>query len=385
MDFALTEQQREIQTAVRRFIERECPREELRRLDLEAEFPRAIWKKLADAGWLGIAIAEEYGGGGGSLLDNVIFTEELGRGSAALAYTYVTCASFGAKTVGTYGNDAQRAEFLPGLLNGDSIFALGFTEPSGGSDALSLRTRADRDGDDFVLNGQKVFTSLAHEADNIVVVARVGDRQEKKTAGITIFLVDSTSPGLEIRPLKTLGYRSTETNEVFFDNVRVPASRVLGEVGTGWGAFVSTLNAERTLAASLALGIAQAAYDDARKYALEREAFGRPIAGFQAIQHYLVEMANLIEAAQLITYKSAWRVDNGLDAGLTSTRAKVMASEAAVRCAQLGMRTLAGWGYTMEFDMQRYFRDAQLLVSGVITNEMATNFMAEQLGLPRSY
>lgn len=385
MDFAFTTEQQMLVESLSSFLRREAPPELQRQIDADRTFPHDLWKRLAAGGWLRVGIPEAYGGSGGSVTDQTIVAETLARGAPLLAHLAVACVSFGAKAFGEYGTEAQKKSILEPMMAGETFVAMGFTEPSGGSDALSLSTKAESVDGGWLINGRKVFTTLADRSENILIVSRVGPKSKKRTEGITLLVVEHGQPGLEIRPIPVLGYWGSGTTEVTLTDVWVPDSARLGDVGGGWKLLTQTLNAERVLAAANGVGIAQAVLAEAKAYALDRMAFGRPIAGFQTIQGYLVEMENLIECARLVMYRAAWLIDEGRDPAAEATRAKLLGGEAAVRCAQLGMRILGGYGYSMEFDMQRHFREAQLLVTGVITSEMATNFLAERMGLPRSY
>jgi len=386
MDFGFTDEQVMLRDSLRRFLKEKCTKDIVRRCDRNEEYPEKEWKMLADLGFVGVSFPEEYGGTPGDIIDQTIIVEELSRGFNALALIYLLGVSFGGMTIMKHGNDEQRAAYLPDLIKGNIVFSLGMTEPGGGTDILgAIKTRAVKKGDHYCIVGQKVFTTGAHKSSHIVAIVKTGSHPEKKSFGISVILVDTKSKGLEIRKIEKLGSKAVSSFEVFFDNVMVPEKNVIGGVDRGWRHILDTLNNERILVAGVALGIAQAAFDEAVLYAKERVAFGRTIGQFQAIQGYITTMATEIELARLITYKAAWLQSKNKDCSLEASMAKMYASDCAVRVTDLGMRIMAGYGYTMEYDMQRYFRDARQYVFAPITNEMSKNFIAEKYGFPKSY
>lgn len=385
MDFSLTEEQELFRESIRRFLKKECPKEYTRNLDETEEFPLDLWEKMAQLGWLGVAIDEKYDGSGGDILDMAILVEELGRGSAATAFVYFISCCFGGKSIGFYGNEEQKKFYLGKLCKGEARFALALTEPGGGTDILAMTSKAALDGNDYIVNGQKMFITGAHVAHYLITPVRTTLNPAKKSEGITIFIVDAKSPGVEIRRLKKLGLKSAGTTEIFYTDVRVPKENILGEVDKGWYSLVHTLNNERIGVGALCVGMAQAILDDALDYAKERTAFGKPIGQFQAIQHYLAEMAMEIELARLMVYKAAWLQAQGKPCAVESAMAKLYASDVCFRNACKGMQIMAGHGYMMETDMQRYFRDSRLYTFAPISNEMCKNFIGQCLGLPKSY
>ena len=386
MDFEFTEEQRMLKDSVRRFCEKKLSREVIRKSEEEEELPHALWSEMADLGWLGIALPEEFGGTGGTIIEQLIIMEELSRHSPALGICFMTTNSFGARTILNNGSEEQKQAFLPKVSRGKIKFCLALTEPGGGTDILgALKTTAETEENEFVINGQKTFISDASIADYMILVARTDKTPAKKSKGLSIMVVDLKSDGIEIRKLSKLGIRPSTVSEIFLTDVRVPLKNLLGRRDEGWYHLLDTLNNERILVAAYALGIAQSAFEDALRYAKERDAFGRPIGQFQAIQHYLSDMYVQLELARLITYKAAWLQCLGRPCGVESTMAKLVASEAGLEIATNGMRILAGYGYMMEYDMQRYYRDAMQAVVTPITNEMSKNFIGQNLGLGRSY
>jgi acyl-CoA dehydrogenase len=386
MDFEFSEEQLMLQDSVRRFCEKELPKDIVRKSDENEELPPGIWSKMAELGWLGIALPEEYGGTGGSIIEQLIIMEELSRKSPALAICFMTTNSFGARTIFNNGSERQKKTFLPKISRGEVKFCLALTEPGGGTDVLgALKTTAETQGSEFVINGQKTFISDALVADYMILVARTDKKPARKSKGFSLILVDMKRDGVEIQKLNKLGIRPSIVSEIFLTDVHVPLDSLIGRREEGWSHLLDTLNNERILVAGYALGIGRSAFDDAVSYAKERDAFGRPISQFQAIQHYLSDMYVQLELARLITYKAAWLQCLAKPCGVESTMAKLVASEAGLEIATNGMRILAGYGYMMEYDMQRYYRDAMQAVVTPITNEMSKNYIGQSLGLGRSY
>ncbi len=386
LNFDLGEQKELLRQGIQKLVDRECPAEYVREMDEKEEFPHHVWDKLAEAGYLGIPIDPEYGGTGGDILDMVIVVEEMAKKSASIALTFMMSSCFGAKALAFAGNTEQKQELLPRLARGETMFAISVTEPDGGTDVLNvMKTTARAEGDDFIINGSKVWTTCAHLADYMVVYARTDPQAAKKTHGITIFLVDPKTVGIEIRKINKLGIRATSSFEVFYNDVRVPRSSILGRQDYGFYDLLPMLNNERILVAAICLGLAKAAFHDALEYAKQRQAFGRPIGQFQALQHELARTRTDIELATLITYKAAWLQSLGRECGTEANMAKLVAANTACQAADRGMQVLGGYCYSMEFDMQRYWRDSRLYRIAPITDEMVLNFIGEQIGLPRSF
>jgi acyl-CoA dehydrogenase len=386
LDFSLSDEQQDLQRMVRDFCAREISREQLQSWDEEEHFPWDVWERMADLGIYGLPFPEEYGGAGGDILDEAIVVEELARGANPIANLFIATVSFGGYSILKSGTAEQRAELLPKMTAGELPMALALTEPDGGTDILNgVKTRAVRDGDGWSITGQKIFCSGALEAKLIVVVAVTDPSPPKRTGGMTMFLVEPGTAGIEIRPQAKVGNRVPHSCFVFLDDVKVPDSAVLGEVGRGFHQIMQTLNNERILIAAQSLGFGRGALEDGVQYAKERIAFGKPIGQFQAVQHKLAESAMELELARTMTYKAAWLQSNDMPAHLECSIAKWAASEAAVRASERGMQIMGGHGYMMEHAMQRYWRDARLYTFSPITNEMVKNMVGENLGLPRSY
>jgi len=385
MDFKFTEEQELLRQTIRKFIEKECPREYQRDLDEKEEFPHDLWNKLAEMGMLGLIIHERYGGMGGNVVDMALAVEELGKGMFVLGDIFMQFNCFGPTTISFFGSERQKSEYLPRLARGEIKICLGVTENHSGTDALSLKTKAVEKDDYYLVNGHKMFTTGAHVSDYVMLMTRTTQEPKKKSRGISIFLVDLKTKGITINRLKKLGIKALGTCQLFFDDVTVPKENLVGERDRGWYHLLNTLNNERIVIAALCVGGAQAALDDAVQYAKERIVFERPIGQYQAIQHYIADMFTKIELARLMVNKAAWLQSNGLPCHIESNMAKLAASEAALYATSKGMQIMAGYGYMMEYDMQRYWRDTKLFEFAPITNEMVRNFLAERLGLPRSY
>lgn len=387
MNFELTDDQKAVQALARKFVEKEMPKDAVASWDAAGEFPMPLLGKLADVGLMGACIGEEYGGSGGGVMEETLILEELARHSSTVALAYGLDVSFGAVTIDRHGTEAQKREFLPKIASGELHFALSLTEPDGGTDILNaMKTRAVLDGDHYVINGSKVFTTGVNIASWLFVVARTSRDPDKPSRGLTVFLVHKDTPGITWRKIEKLGSRFLHSFEVVYSDVRVHKSAIVGQEGRGWSAIIDTLNNERIFIAATCVGLGQGALDDACQYARERQAYGRPIGQFQAVQHPLADSLTEIEMARLMTYKAAWMQDRGEDCSLPATMAKYFASEAAFKTTDRGMRVLAGYGFTMEYNMQRYYRDIRQLIFAPISNEMNRNFIAQVgCGLPRSY
>ena len=385
MNFALTPEQAQLRQAAREFMRRECPPEVVHTALAEGRHSEALWRRMAELGWLGVAIDERYGGSGGDILDMAILMEELVRGKPASG-PYFNTVCFGGKSIGFFGSEAQKEFFLPRITRGECVFALSITEPGGGTDVLgAMQTRAERNGDGWVLDGAKMFTSAAQRADYLLVVARTNRRVEKPAQGITLFVVPRAAPGITVRKIDTL-VPIEDTNAVFYDGVRLPADAVLGEEGRGFYQLLATLNNERILGGAAALGCGVAAYEAALAYARQRTAFGKIIGQLQAIQHYLADMATELDAARLMVHRAAWLQSQGRECGAEATMAKMYAADVAVRACDRAIQIHGGMGLTSEVEVARYWRLARLWQIGPITNEQCRNIIAQlRCELPRSY
>lgn len=379
-DFTPTEEQRDIVDAVRSMLDRVCTDEYLRRHDEAEEYPYELYAELAGMGLLALPFPEEYGGLGRGLLDFALVAEEIGRKGYDLAAVY-GIPIFNALTVLRHGSEAQRRHFIPELIAGRVRFAVSITEPGAGSDAGSMRTTARRVEGGWLLNGEKVFTSGAAVDGTVISVYCRTDPEASRQQGLGLLLVDNTARGLEIRPLRTLGRHMLPTTQLVFQDCFVPEDRLVGEPGDGWACLLGGLQLERIVTSCAYVGNAQTVVDEALAYAKEREQFGRRIGDFQAIAHMLADMQTEVDAARLLTYRAAWVLDQGRDALLEISMAKLFGSEAFLRVANSGMQILGGYGYTMEMPMQRHLRAARGSTITAGTSQIQRDAIARRLGL----
>lgn len=389
MDFNFTEEQNLLRETIRSFCKKELTDEYVRWMDEEVDYPpQDLWKKIADLGILGIDIPVEYGGSGLGLIEKMIVVEEIGKCSTAVALAVGQVLGVGAKVITIAGTDEQKKEYLPKIVGGDLKVSFGFTEPAGGSDVLGMMsTNAVEDGDDYIINGQKIFITGAHVADYINTIA-ITDREapkNKRHKAITIFLVDAKSPGVTIKKIKKVSMKACSACEIFYENVRVPKKQILGGLNNAWKNLLPILNPERVWVGGLSLGISEAVLRDAVNYISERTAFGKQIGQFMAIQHMIAEMAVDIELGRNLLYKCAWMNDNKMPFQKEAIMAKLFTSDRAAAHAANGMEMLGGYGVCMEYNMQRYLRDARQATFAPINNELCKNIIAESYGLPRSY
>ena len=378
MNFELTDDQQLLQQSIRTFLQKECPIEYVRACDEEERFPIELYEKLGAAGWLGLPIPEEYGGTGGSCTDLVVFLEEFAKHFEAGANIFYTTVVIATDALTHFGTEAQKKELLPKLAKGEIRFAFSLSEPNSGSDAASLRTRAVLEGDQWVINGQKMFCSCAQEADYILLMART-DADAPKHKGISMLLLDPKAPGVEIRKLRKLGLKPMDLNEIFLSDVRIPKDAVVGTAHSGWTNALKTLDYERCCLSAVNVGAAQSCLDKALLYTAEREQFGQKINSFQLSRAKLTDMYVEIDAARLLLYRSANLVDRGIPNNKESAAANLFSSETYVRASLNGMRLMGGWGYLMEYDMQRHFRDSKLAEIGGGTSEILRIIISREL------
>lgn len=381
MDFSFTEEQNMLIDTIRRFVETEIPREVAEEIDEKDEFPHDLLQKLCDLGFMGINVPEQYGGQGGNIIDMMILTEEISKKLPVLAWAVGNIILYGNAIIGVNGNEEQKRKYLPRLAKGELKFAYALTEPNAGSDAASIQTRAELRNGYYLLNGSKIFITGAGVADITVTNARTAD---SRLGGITDFLVDTKSEGYSTRPIKDLGYRGSNTCEVYYDDVKVPPENILGgpeKLNKGWSQMMRLLNTERLLLSACALGIGQGAFAYALNYSKEREQFGQPIGRFQVIQHMLVEMATELEAARQLAYYAAWRDTQNMEAVKETSMSKYYCAEVAKKVCLQGVQILGGYGYAMEYDAQRYLRDVLVLPIGGGTTQIQKNIIGAQLGL----
>ncbi len=375
--FFLNDEHRMMQRMVREFAAKEIA-PNAAEIDRTCEFPRETFRKMGEQGLLGIPYPEEFGGAGFDYLSYAIAVEEVARVCGSTALSMAAHNTLGCGPVFHFGTDAQKAKYLPKLASGEILGAYGLTEPNSGSDAGGMQTRAVRDGDHWVLNGQKAWMTNGGYAGLYTVTALTDP--EKKTKGITAFLIEEGTPGVEIgSEYDKLGCRGSNTVEFYLTDCRVHESMVLGDVNRGFQQFMKILDMGRISIGAMALGLAQAALDAAAKYALEREQFGRPIGQFQAIQFMLADMATEIEAARLLVYQAARLKDLGEPFAIAASKGKLYASEAAHRACHKAIQIHGGYGYSREFPVERYMRDAKLTEIGEGTSEVQRMIIGREL------
>jgi alkylation response protein AidB-like acyl-CoA dehydrogenase len=381
LDFGFTTEQEQIRDTVRAFVSKELTRDFLREIDANGRAPHELLPILGALGFTGLAVPPEFGGSGASATDVTVLLEELGRGSLSIASLVNRAMGWGTETILRFGSEAQKNFFLPRVCSGEMIFAFSHTEAGAGSDAAAIRTRADRDGDHFAITGAKMFTTGAGECPYLIVSARTGAGAPKHK-GISVFLVDAKTPGITCRPIEKLGMRGAGgLYEVHYDGVRVPGSALLGPLHDGWKVITSTLERARVAQAAYCVGAAQRVIDDAVRYANEREQFGQPIGRFQAIAHLLVDLQVDTDAARLLLYRAAAMVDEKIPCVREASIANLHATETLVRVTSDAMRVWGGYGFTLEFDIERTLRDARLFIIGDGSSQIQRNLIARQIGL----
>ncbi|MFH8626096.1 acyl-CoA dehydrogenase family protein [Streptomyces vietnamensis] len=359
MNLELSEEQEAVRRLAEDFVAREVT-PHAAAWDRAEEVDRGIVKKLGAVGFLGLTIPEEYGGSGGDHLAYCLVTEELGRGDSSVRGIVSVSLGLVAKTIASWGTEGQKREWLPRLAAGEALGCFGLTEPGTGSDAGNLATRAVRDGDAYVVNGSKMFITNGTWADVVLLFARTNDTPGHK--GVSAFLVPTAAPGLTRRPVHgKLGLRGQATAELVLEDVRVPADAMLGPEGKGFAVAMSALAKGRMSVAAGCVGIAQAALDAAVRYAGEREQFGKPIASYQLVQELLSDIAVDVDAARLLTWRVADLIDRGQDFATAASKAKLYASEAAVRAANNALQVFGGYGYIDEYPVGKLVRDARVM------------------------
>ncbi len=388
---SLADQEADDIAEIRRAVRALCadyPGEYWRELDRKAEYPTAFVKALTEAGFLAALIPEAYGGSGLNLAAAAVIMEEIQasgcNGSACHAQMYIM------NTILRHGSEDQKRDYLPRIASGElRLQAFGVTEPTSGTDTLALRTTAVRDGDDYVVNGQKIWTSRAEHSDLMLLLARTTprDQVEKKVDGLSIFLVDmraALDSGMTIKPIRTIMNHST--TEVFFDNLRIPASALVGEEGKGFRYILSGMNAERILIGAECIGDAKWFIEKASGYAKERTLFTRPIGANQGVQFPIAKAYAEMRAAELMVYHAAERYETGANVGAEANMAKMLAADASWNAADMCVQTFGGFGFAEEYDVERKFRETRLYRVAPISTNMILAYLSEHvLGLPRSY
>ncbi len=383
MDFSFTEEQEMLRDSVIKLMAKHAPPEALRQWDRERAYPEDLYKAWAEAGLLRLAFPESVGGLGGSALDLAIVVFELSRVSTDVSMAFGGSVFCGLNVL-RKGSDGQRARWLPKMLSGDIKFSIGISEPDAGSDVGAIRTVAARDGDHYIVNGQKLWTTGAGLKNSVICAYVKTDRNAHYRKGMSHILIDNDAPGVELRKLNMLGRRAVGTYEVFFKDVRVPADRIIGGEGGGWDCLMGGLQFERAVSGAGNCGGAQAVFDLAKSYAAERVQFGQPIGSFQAIGHMLADMETELEAGKLLAWRANWLVSQGRDALREITHAKLFTSEMYARHANMGVQIMGGYGLNEDFDMQRYLRDSRSTTIAAGTSQTQRNLLANLMGLKSS-
>jgi acyl-CoA dehydrogenase len=352
-------------------------------------FPSEFAAAIAEGGWLGIAMPQEFGGAGLGVTEAAIMMQEIGHSAGAFAAcSTVHINIFGLHSIVRHGTDAQRRAWLPAIIDGSARACFGVTEPDAGLDTGRIKTRATRSGGHYVVSGQKMWTSTAQQADKIVLLARTKPIEEcaNPTDGLSLFYADLDRTAAEIREIPKMGRHAVDSNQVFFDNMVVPADRLIGDEGKGFRYILDSLNAERIINAAEVIGMGRRALEKAVAYAGERVVFGRPIGKNQSIQHPLAECWSELYAAELMTLHAADLLDRGRPCGAQANAAKYLAADAGFKAADRAVRTHGGMGYAAEYHVERYFREMVATQLAPVSREMILCFIAErELGLPKSY
>jgi alkylation response protein AidB-like acyl-CoA dehydrogenase len=380
MNFELSSDQLNIRNHLNDLLKDICTPEYVRRCDEQETPPREVFNALAKNGWLGLIGPEEYGGSGGSPLDLAVMLEVLGYHFEELGLWVFRNLTYGCYAVMNHGTQAQKDLIVPKVIQGEVSVCFGLTEPDSGSDASALKTRAIKDGDHYIINGRKNYTSGMDISDYCILVTRTSIL-EKKQQGITNFLIDTKLPGIEVKKLATLGQRAIGTTEVFYNEVKTPASSILGELDQGWKGADNYLCYERLCLSAARMGAARYAYEYALDYAKTSVQFGKPIGKFQAISHKLADMRVMLDTGMTMVYRYAWLVEHGKDTRQDAAVLKLYTSESYKSIADMSLQILGGYGYCMEYPLQRIFRDSRLATIGGGTSEIQRNIIATNLGL----
>lgn len=377
LSFDLTEDQAMIRDTVRDFADRHIAPGVIER-DNSKKFPHDIVKMLADQGLMGIYHDEQYGGAGFDTVSFCLALEEIGRWDASLALTVASHTSLGSGHIALAGTHEQKLRFLTPLAQGEKLAAWCLTEPGSGSDASGMKTTAVKEGDSWIINGSKIFITQGSVGDTYVVLAKTDPG--KGTKGISAFIVERSMDGVKPgEPMHKLGMNSSDTTEVVFDNVKIPADYLLGDLGMGFVDTMKVLDGGRIGIGALSVGIARGALEESMKYAKERKQFGRSIGDFQAIEHKMVNMAVEIDAARLLVHKAAWLKDQGRPFTKEASMAKLFASEMAERATLDAVQIHGGYGYTKEYHVERFMRDVKLMTIGEGTSEIQRLILAREL------
>jgi len=353
------------------------------------EFAGDFWDELGKAGFHGLLVPEEYRGAGMGMAELGLAMETLCAEGCGMAGTWYLVLTAGMATVGIneHGTDEQKERYLPDIAAGDRNFSIGITEPEAGTNTLDVATNAEKDGDEYVLNGQKAWITFSDRADDMILVTRTTPREavDRGTDGITLFVVDMDSAGIDVSPIEKHAMNYSKSCEVFFNDVRVPEENILGRLDDGWWALVSMLNPERIGFSAAATGIGKLAAHTAIDYANDREVFDAPIGTHQAVSFPVTKPYARMEAAAQMRRNAEWLYDQGEPCGYESNVAKATAVEAGIETVKQSMQAFGGWGYAVEYDVERWWREINLTRLAPVTQQMAYNHISQEIGFPKSY
>ncbi len=392
MEFSMSDEQRMIADTAREIAE-DFPPEYWREKEEKQEFAEEFWRAISDAGFVGIIIPEEYGGAGMGMIELLIAMEELaanGCGMAGVWYLVLT-EVFGALSIVKHGTEKQKEKYLPKIAKGKLEFCMALTEPDAGTNTLNIKTTAKKDGDEWVINGNKIFISGADRAGGMLIVARTTPKEKapRRTYGISLFLVELPNPAIRINPIPKHGINYSKTCEVSFNDLRLPEDSLIPPQDEGWYLILDILNPERMSFTTAAIGISKLAINKAIEYSKHRRVFVDPIGSYQALQFPLAESYAMLEAAKLMNFKAAWLFDNNVnyrEVGSFANMAKVVAVEAGIKAVYWAMQIFGGYGYTKEYDVERWWREINLIRLAPVTQQMALAYIGEHiLGMPKSY
>jgi acyl-CoA dehydrogenase len=390
MSFDLSPEQQSIQEAVKDLCSH-FPESYWRERDIDGVFPHDFYRAMGEAGWLGLAIPEAYGGAGLGVQEAALMMQTVAESGACLSgCSAIHINIFGLMPIAVFGTEEQKRRMLPPIAKGEVKACFAVTEPNAGLNTTKLKTRAVRQGDKYVVNGQKVWISTAQVADKMMLLARTTPLEDlppgKSSAGLSLFYTDLDRSKVDVRLIEKMGRKCVDSNELFIDGLEIPVEDRIGEEGQGFKYILHGMNPERVLLAAEAVGVGRVALAKAAAYARERVVFDRPIGQNQAIQHPLAENWVELEAAQLLTRKAAWLYDNQRDCGAEANAAKYFAAEAGYRACERAILTHGGMGYSKEFHVERYLREIMILRIAPVSRELILSHIAERvLGLPKSY
>ena len=357
--------------------------------EAEGDFAAEFWNELADADFHGLLIPDEYEGAGMGMQEMGIAMETLCAEGCGMAGTWYLVLTAGMATLGIrdFGTTEQKERYLPDIAAGDRNFSIGITEAKAGTNTLNVQTKAERDGDEYVINGEKAWITFSDIADNMILVTRTTPREEvdRGTDGISLFVLDMDDPGIETAPIPKHGINYSNSCEVFLEDVRVPAENLLGEEDDGWAPLIHMINPERIGFAAAGVGIGKLAAETAIEYANDREVFGAPVGTHQGVSFPITKAYARMETATLMRNKAAWKFDQGEDCAYETNVAKATAVEAGIEAVKQSMQAFGGWGYAKEYDVERWWREINLIRLAPVTQQMAYNHIGQQIGFPKSY